>query len=75
MADETPEAVTDNFAFANDGRIDTLYGRELASQLVFSRVPFRATYEIEHQTTFYIPTDFVEHSLEMLSFIRRTKLR
>lgn len=67
--------MADNFAFANDGRIDTLYGKEFAHQLVFSRVPFRVAYEIELQTTFYIPADHYEHSLEMMGFIRSTKLR
>lgn len=58
-----------------DGRIDTLYGREFASQLVFSRVPFRVAYEIENQATFYVPADRYEHSLDMMLMIRRLKLR
>lgn len=60
----------------NDDRtIETLYGGELASQLVAARVPFRTEFVIENQTTFYIPPDHFDHALDMMSMIRRTKLR
>ena len=55
--------------------IRTLYGGELAIQLVFSRIPFHVTYEIEHQTTFHIEHHNAEYAYEMMSMIRRTKLR
>jgi hypothetical protein len=59
----------------DDATIETLYGGELASQLVAARIPFSTTFVIENQTMFHIPADHAEHAFEMMGMIRRTKLR
>ena len=58
--------------------ISTLYGEELAKQLVIARIPFSTSYEIKFQTTFRIDPPDQRHSQELLklmSMVRRGKLR
>ena len=55
--------------------IHTMYGDEFAAMLIEKRIPFTTTYEIENQTTFHISSEHIDHALEMMSMLRRTKLR
>jgi len=55
--------------------ISTLYGDEVAAALIQARIPFSVTYKIENQASFSISPVYVKHAQEMMSKIRRTKLR
>jgi hypothetical protein len=58
----------------NPPPINTMYSQEFACMLIGERIPFRITYELEFQGSFYLTYQYMGPALALMMKLRASKL-